>query len=114
MECFQVVADNQKEEDMKDRESSMLNNDMMSISKDEVIIVNNHKHPLFKISDPNALCDRVKTGRCISLDSKSSTSAPIYFKCIKPTCEFIMCALCTTPNAKYSKKLKHGKTCMIF
>lgn len=91
-----------------------MDEDLSKASKDEIIIVSNHNHPLIKVVDPNMLCDKAMSGQCVSLENKSGQTEPIYFKCPKQNCEYKMCALCTSQYVKKVKKLKNGKTCVIF
>lgn len=112
-ECFQLVGENQKEQEKVNIENSMLNNNLADLKPDEVVIVKSHPHPLMQKISTDELCHNAKFEECISLVSKSAQSAPKYFVCFKQNCNFALWALCTSQVVKKVKKLK-GKTWTIF
>lgn len=77
------MSENAEEKEMVDRESNMMNETLVNLKDDEIVIVSNHKHPLYKVIDENLLCEGAKSGQCFSLENKSMQSEPTYFKCVK-------------------------------
>ena len=113
-ECFKIVSENQKEEEKATKEFNLMNQSISNLKGDEVVYISMHPHPLVQVIDDNLLWDFVQNGNCKSLTHKSNLSEAKYFKCLKSSCNFQLCALCTSPYVRKVKSLKKGGTWLIF
>lgn len=75
-----MIDKQQHEEEMVNREQSMMNQTISNLNQDEVVIITTHNHPLYKVIDDNVLCEKAIQGQCLSLNNKSAHSKPMYFK----------------------------------
>ena len=113
LEWYTTAWDHQREEDLINREISILDQSLTQLNKDEVVEVRIHSHPLYQVKDSNILWENVKNDSWYSLTNKSSLLKPMNFKWVKQNCSFALCSLWTSTHLKRIKKMK-GKTWIIF
>lgn len=75
-----MIKESHQEEERVEHENEMMDESINQVKDDQVVYVKIHKHPLLRVVDSSALCEKAIDGNCLSLKNKSNLSEPVYFR----------------------------------